>query len=98
MPAGAVERNGLNGRDTDHGRFGMFQHLSHVGHVLAFAVVKASAAVTKCLADHKANQAGPFVRFWGKADMGCRMVPIISAASDPEPTWAGSKSRSAATR
>jgi hypothetical protein len=59
MPAGAVERNGLNGRDTDHGRFGMFQHLAHVGRVLAFAIVKASAAVTRW-AEHKANQAGRY--------------------------------------
>ena len=34
--------------------------------------------------------------FGGKADMGHRTVPIISAASDPKRTKAGLKSRSAA--
>jgi len=34
--------------------------------------------------------------FWGKADMGRRTVPIISAASDPKRTLRELKSRSAA--
>jgi hypothetical protein len=34
--------------------------------------------------------------FGSKADMGHRMVPIISAAFDPKRTFVGSKSRSAA--
>jgi len=30
-----------------------------------------------------------FVRFWGKADIGRCIAPIISAAFDPKRTWAG---------
>ena len=35
------------------------------------------------------------VRFRGGADIGRRIVPIISDATDPNRTWAGSKSRRA---
>jgi hypothetical protein len=32
----------------------------------------------------------------GEADMGRRIVPLIYAGFDPEPTWSGVNSRSAA--
>jgi len=57
MSAGAVERTGLNRREIDHGRCGMFQRFSHVGRVLASAVVKASAAVADAWRTIMANQA-----------------------------------------
>jgi hypothetical protein len=38
-----------------------------------------------------------FVRFWGKADVGCESALMVLAAFDPKRTEAGSKSRSAAS-
>src|SRR5262245_60430610 len=60
MSAGAVERTGSNPREIDHGRCGMFQRLWYVGHVLASAVVKASAAVPDAWRTTMANQAGRY--------------------------------------
>jgi hypothetical protein len=60
MSAGAVERTGSNRREIDHGRCGMFQRFSHAGHVLASAVVKASAAVAVAWRTTMANQAGRY--------------------------------------
>jgi hypothetical protein len=48
-----------------------------------------------CVREESPCQLGA-VHTWGKADMGCRMVPIISAASDPRRTLVGLRSRSAA--
>jgi uncharacterized protein YegL len=47
-------------RTTDHGRFGMFQHLSHVRHSLGSAVVKATAAVAEARRTMMGDQTGRY--------------------------------------
>jgi hypothetical protein len=42
------------------------------------------------------QDAGPFVRFRGAADMRARVGSTASVANDPQQTWAKLKSRSAA--